>query len=95
MLIEHVTLYEDSYSIEIEETEIEEIEAEEIGPDPRLGGLSPETRRAIEAMFDGDVDEAEFAAARLFPLYRNPPRWIAEVHGAARQGWRDFNRTHV
>lgn len=91
MLIEHVTLYEDSISTETEE--IEEIDLDEyLPPDPRLEGLSPETRQAIDSLFGGDVDEAEHAAARLFPLYRNPPRWVAEVHGAARAGWRDFNR---
>lgn len=86
MLVEHVELYEDK--VEVEEVEVEEVELTEPPADPRLAGLSPETRRFIDAAFDGDVDLAARAAELHRRLYRNPPRWAVEIAGPPK-GWRD------
>lgn len=57
--------------------------------DPRLKGLSAETRSIINSMFKGDVCEAVYAAHQHCNLYARPQQWAVEIHGAARQGWKD------
>ena len=100
MLVEQTPLTQynepSTEGIEVEIVEAEEIDLDEyVPPDPRLEALSPMTRRCIDAMFNGDVDEAAYEAERLVHLYRTPPRWVAELHGARRRGWRDYNRTRI
>lgn len=63
--------------------------------DPRLRGLSADTRSTIAAMFDNDVDEACFTATRHCALFAKPQQWALELVGACRSGWKDYNREVV
>ena len=58
--------------------------------DRRLDLLSEPTRLAIMALFECNLDEAEYAATRAFQTYRQPPAWAIEIHGASRQGWKEW-----
>lgn len=81
----------DADAIVVEELELdEEVELETIPLDPRLAHLSEATRRHIDLLYGGDVDDAACAASRLCCTYRNPPAWALEIHGAQRQGWKNW-----
>lgn len=88
MIIEHVTLYENTAVVE--ELEVEEIELRALSVDPRLVHLSGQTRACIDRLFDGDVDEAAYTAARIANTHRYLPAWVLELNGAQRQGWKQW-----
>ena len=78
--------------IDVEIIELEEIDYSDIGYDQRLEHLSAATRAVITALFGGDVTMAEVNAHQVCNVYRNPPAWALEIHGAHRAGWKSFDR---
>lgn len=90
-------LFEHDGSYEIEEIDFDEeivLEtAREMAPaDPRLQGLSAETRQIINSMFGGDMCEAVHAASLHCNMFQHPQEWAVEINGSAKLGWKDPSR---
>lgn len=55
----------------------------------RRSGLSARTQQLIAEQFGGDLDEAEYVAAKLKATCTREPGWVLEVLGHGEKGWRD------
>lgn len=55
----------------------------------RRTGLSAQTQQVVAEQFGGDLDEAQFVAAKLVARSMRYPEWVREVAGDECAGWRD------
>jgi hypothetical protein len=78
--------------IDVQLIALEEVEHDDLPYDQRLSHLSAQTRSVITQLFGGDVTMAEVNAHQICNVYRNPPAWALEIHGAHRAGWKSFDR---
>jgi hypothetical protein len=78
-----------------EDVEFEDEEDRVMYPDRRILLLGEGLRALIYQRFGGDVDLAQLHAERLVHLYRTPPAWATELHGAHRTGWTVYDKAQA